>query len=59
MDWVRQALDKNKLGALVNLAMHLRIVRSEILTAMVMKIQVFWDLTSFRMANRCRHFEGS
>ena len=59
MKWVHQARDRNKLGVIVNLAMRLWVAKSEILTAMLMKIQIFWDITSFRMANRFRRFEGS
>jgi hypothetical protein len=45
VDSVHQARDRNKLEALVNLAMQLGFARSEILTAMLMKIQIFWDIT--------------
>ena len=45
--------NRNKLEAPVNLVMHLRVARCEILTAMLMKIQVFWGITTFRVANRC------
>jgi hypothetical protein len=58
VDWVHQARDRNKLRALANLVVHLQFARSEILTAMLMKIKIFWDIMSSRMANRCRRFEG-